>query len=161
MDILLQKQGKNANIDGEFIFNQQALQGYLILCCQNTVGGMKDKPSKHPDIYHTCYSLSGMALSQNKENYKGLFADVPTIDLENYSGKPEKEVLEFKDAEDEGEEVVDTKDEGPRDHQVLLSAVLNNSLVRINPVYNGRFDKVTKAREYFRAKLAGLKYQGA
>jgi len=57
-----------------------------------------------------------MALSQNKENYKGLFADVPTIDLENYSGKPEKEVLEFKDAEDEGEEVVDTKDEGPRDH---------------------------------------------
>ena len=27
-------------------------------------GGLKDKPGKHRDFYHTCYSLSGFSLSQ-------------------------------------------------------------------------------------------------
>ena len=57
------------NIDGEFLFNQEALQGYLIICCQGVQGGLRDKPTKNPDIYHTCYSLSGMSVAQSKSNY--------------------------------------------------------------------------------------------
>ena len=55
---------------GDFPFNQIALQEYLLLCCQNPkgTGGMIDKPGKHPDLYHTCYALSGLSLSQN--NYQ-------------------------------------------------------------------------------------------
>ena len=110
---------------------------------------MKDKPSKYPDIYHTCYSLSGMALSQNKENFDGLHSDQPTVDLGSYSGIPNKEEnFEFKDAVEDPDEVVEISDD-QRDHQVLLSGVLNNCLPRINPVYNGRFDKIQKAKQFF------------
>jgi len=63
IDILAQKSGSKMNVDGEYLFNQEALQGYILLCCQNGAGGLKDKPSKGPDIYHTCYSLSGMSIS--------------------------------------------------------------------------------------------------
>lgn len=47
---------------------------------------MKDKPSKHPDIYHTCYSLSGMSVSQTKSAYDDLFAPNPKIDHQNFTG---------------------------------------------------------------------------
>jgi len=45
-----------------------ALQMYVFLSCQardNEGGGLKDKCSKKPDFYHTCYSLSGLAASQH------------------------------------------------------------------------------------------------
>ena len=80
---------------------------------------MKDKPSKHPDIYHTCYSLSGMSISQSKSNYEGLYADNHTIDHLQYSGIPKPANLEFKDEEEEVQEI-DTKNP---DHQVLLSLI--------------------------------------
>jgi len=89
MDILAQKQGFSMNIQGEYLFNQEALQGYVILCCQQIKGGLKDKPTKGPDIYHTAYSLAGCSISQNKENYKGLYADDHTIDHSAYKGKLE------------------------------------------------------------------------
>lgn len=159
IDILSQMDGSSANVEGEYIFNQQALQGYIILCCQQGQGGLKDKPTKYPDIYHTCYSLSGMSISQGKENFKGLFADPPEIDTSKYTGIPDVGNIEFLD---EGEEVNDTQAESDkRDHQVLISGITNNALIRINPVYNGRFDKVEKARSYFRQKVKKLKEQNA
>jgi prenyltransferase beta subunit len=106
---------------------------------------MKDKPSKGPDIYHTCYSLSGLAISQGKENFKGLFANDHTIDHESFTGAPSKKNFDFEDETQE----ISTTEEDPN-HSVLISGVMNNSIVRINPIYNARFDKVHKAREYFR-----------
>lgn len=37
------------------------------MCCQNprNTGGMVDKPGKSPDLYHTCYALSGLSAAQN------------------------------------------------------------------------------------------------
>ena len=42
-------------------------QQYLLICCQNPrgTGGMIDKPGKPPDLYHTCYALSGLSLAQH------------------------------------------------------------------------------------------------
>jgi len=35
-------------------------------CGQNVeLGGLRDKPNKTRDFYHTCYSLSGMSIAQN------------------------------------------------------------------------------------------------
>jgi hypothetical protein len=34
-------------------------------CCQQIRGGMKDKPGKPPDFYHTCYCLSGLSSAQH------------------------------------------------------------------------------------------------
>ena len=40
------------------------LQRYVLLCGQSGVGGLRDKPGKGPDLYHTCYCLSGLSVAQ-------------------------------------------------------------------------------------------------
>lgn len=49
----------------EALYHRWALQQYILLCAQDMKGGLKDKPGKHRDFYHTCYSLSGLSLSQH------------------------------------------------------------------------------------------------
>ncbi|GLV39572.1 Farnesyl transferase beta subunit [Carabus blaptoides fortunei] len=46
------------------LFHQEALQEYILICCQNASGGLIDKPGKPRDIYHTCYALSGLSVAQ-------------------------------------------------------------------------------------------------
>jgi prenyltransferase beta subunit len=63
-----------------------ALQKYVLMCCQSPSGGLRDKPSKSvfrvleiatrlrdlngsigrpQDYYHTCYVLSGLSIAQH------------------------------------------------------------------------------------------------
>jgi len=51
--------------ESEWLFNGQALQEYLLICCQDVRGGLIDKPGKHRDFYHTCYTLSGLSICQH------------------------------------------------------------------------------------------------
>ena len=46
-------------------YNARALQGWLLACCQASEGGLRDKPGKPRDFYHTCYCLSGLASAQH------------------------------------------------------------------------------------------------
>ena len=41
-----------------------ALQLWVLAACQGA-RGLRDKPGKPPDFYHTCYCLSGLALAQH------------------------------------------------------------------------------------------------
>jgi hypothetical protein len=50
---------------GNLSFDQCALQRYVLLCGQHVNGGLRDKPSKPRDYYHTCYNLSGLAVAQH------------------------------------------------------------------------------------------------
>lgn len=54
---------------GTLPFNQKALQRYILHCGQNVDagqgGGMRDKPGKSRDYYHSCYALSGLSISQS------------------------------------------------------------------------------------------------
>lgn len=54
--------------DGSWLFRQQSLQEYILICCQDRDGGLRDKPGKTRDLYHTCYSLSGLSISQHNKN---------------------------------------------------------------------------------------------
>lgn len=47
------------------LFNQGALQEYILICCQHPGGGLIDKPGKTWDVYHTCYALSGLSIAQH------------------------------------------------------------------------------------------------
>eukprot|EP00474_Spongospora_subterranea_P010668 CRZ11126.1 hypothetical protein [Spongospora subterranea] len=49
-----------------WLFNADALQKYIVCCCQSLSGGIKDKPEKNPDLYHMCYSLSGMSIAEHQ-----------------------------------------------------------------------------------------------
>ncbi|CAB16215.1 Protein farnesyltransferase subunit beta [Schizosaccharomyces pombe] len=42
-------------------YNPEKLLGYILQCCQSTSGGLRDKPPKRPDQYHTCYCLLGLS----------------------------------------------------------------------------------------------------
>lgn len=47
------------------LFNARALQLWILGCCQSHRGGLRDKPGKGADYYHTCYCLSGLSLAQH------------------------------------------------------------------------------------------------
>jgi len=48
-----------------WMFDQNALQQYILLGCQSYNGGLIDKPGRSRDFYHTCYCLSGLSVAQN------------------------------------------------------------------------------------------------
>ena len=41
------------------------LERYILLCGQEVTGGLRDKPSKRRDFYHSCYCLSGLSVAQS------------------------------------------------------------------------------------------------
>eukprot|EP00931_Biecheleriopsis_adriatica_P011449 TRINITY_DN11253_c0_g1_i2.p1 TRINITY_DN11253_c0_g1~~TRINITY_DN11253_c0_g1_i2.p1 ORF type:complete len:452 (-),score=74.78 TRINITY_DN11253_c0_g1_i2:100-1431(-) len=47
-------------------FSPSPLQTYVFLACQHLSGGLKDKPGKSADFYHSCYSLSGVSVAQHE-----------------------------------------------------------------------------------------------
>ncbi|KAJ1975771.1 CAAX farnesyltransferase (FTase) subunit beta [Dimargaris xerosporica] len=49
----------------EYLYDRERLQQYVLACCQGPKGGLRDKPERHPDPYHTLYVLTGLSLSQN------------------------------------------------------------------------------------------------
>ena len=50
---------------GSPLCDMKALQLWLLLACQiPDKGGLRDKPGKRCDYYHTCYCLSGLAAAQ-------------------------------------------------------------------------------------------------
>ena len=50
------------------LFDKPMLQRYILLCAQDVNGGLRDKPSKPRDFYHSCYNLSGLAMTQHCED---------------------------------------------------------------------------------------------
>jgi protein farnesyltransferase subunit beta len=54
-----------ADAEGRFCYSQAGLQDYILYCCQVDSGGLRDKPGKGRDYYHTCYCLSGLSSSQH------------------------------------------------------------------------------------------------
>jgi protein farnesyltransferase subunit beta len=61
--------GYTINID-ELLFHREALQEYVLICCQRPNGGLIDKPGKPEDAYHTAYCLSGLSIAQNFSSTK-------------------------------------------------------------------------------------------
>jgi protein farnesyltransferase subunit beta len=56
----------SAATNEDLLYDPLALQLWLLACCQNSVkGGLRDKPGKQVDYYHTCYCLSGLSSAQH------------------------------------------------------------------------------------------------
>lgn len=54
------------------LFHAPALLDYVLLCAQAPHGGMRDKPGKGRDYYHTCYALSGLAVAAAAHDLSGV-----------------------------------------------------------------------------------------
>lgn len=54
------------------LYHRDALQLWILRCCQVPGrGGLRDKPGKSPDYYHSCYCLSGLSSAQHGCNTPG------------------------------------------------------------------------------------------
>ncbi|RCI15829.1 hypothetical protein L249_2779 [Ophiocordyceps polyrhachis-furcata BCC 54312] len=53
--------------EDDSLFNRNGLIRYVLCCCQDMSdrGGLRDKPSKYSDAYHSCYVLSGLSAAQH------------------------------------------------------------------------------------------------
>ncbi|XBA47718.1 hypothetical protein SBP28_002197 [Candidozyma auris] len=61
------------------LFNKQALISYIANCSQEADGGgLRDKPGKSPDLYHTNYALCGMSMAEH--SYKNINGDAYTFE---------------------------------------------------------------------------------
>lgn len=59
------RSGSTASVD----LNMPALRRYILCACQDHKrGGLRDKPGKPADLYHTCYCLSGLWLTEHYED---------------------------------------------------------------------------------------------
>ncbi|EDO45865.1 predicted protein [Nematostella vectensis] len=62
---VLEAKQDNAISQEKWMFDQVALQDYVLVQCQYHAGGLIDKPGKSRDFYHTCYCLSGLSVAQH------------------------------------------------------------------------------------------------
>ncbi|WVQ81223.1 hypothetical protein IAT38_003345 [Cryptococcus sp. DSM 104549] len=70
------EEGENKDKEGEWedvapspsLFNRVALQEFTLIAAQQEAGsgGLRDKPGKRPDQYHTCNNLSGLSVAQHR-----------------------------------------------------------------------------------------------
>ncbi|DAZ97616.1 TPA: hypothetical protein N0F65_002235 [Lagenidium giganteum] len=60
VDVLKQKYGTE-----QYQGHRKQLQKYILLCGQQIEGGLRDKPGKPRDHYHSCYCLSGLSVAQH------------------------------------------------------------------------------------------------
>ncbi|KAK9379875.1 terpenoid cyclases/protein prenyltransferase alpha-alpha toroid [Kockiozyma suomiensis] len=51
------------------LWSKADLQKYILCCCQSPRGGLRDKPGKSADFYHSCYVLSGLSVVQHRYRY--------------------------------------------------------------------------------------------
>ena len=55
-----------------------ALQEFVLLAAQREEGkggGLRDKPGKRPDLYHTCNNLSGLSIAQHHMVHQPLLVE--------------------------------------------------------------------------------------
>lgn len=64
------KEHQEDSLASNLLYDPLALQLWLLVCCQTGArGGLRDKPGKRPDYYHTCYCLSGLSSAQHASGY--------------------------------------------------------------------------------------------
>mmetsp|Transcript_21278 Transcript_21278/g.26754 ORF Transcript_21278/g.26754 Transcript_21278/m.26754 type:complete len:457 (-) Transcript_21278:154-1524(-) len=69
---------KATPLSGNSSFNQYNLQKYILYCAQQSNGGLRDKPGKSRDFYHTCYNLSGLSVAQHALSSRPVVFGSPT-----------------------------------------------------------------------------------
>ncbi|EPS41954.1 hypothetical protein H072_4088 [Dactylellina haptotyla CBS 200.50] len=67
----IESSGTGFDIDSNVgsLWNRKALARYILACCQDPHGGLRDKPGMRPDYYHSNYVLLGLSAAQNYYYY--------------------------------------------------------------------------------------------
>ncbi|KAF8456562.1 terpenoid cyclases/protein prenyltransferase alpha-alpha toroid [Terfezia claveryi] len=85
-----EKTEKGRGIVGS-LWSRDGLVKYILGCCQAPKGGLRDKPGKSPDYYHSAYILLGLASAQNYHYYvRAPEAQPPPLSLPLISTDPDE-----------------------------------------------------------------------
>lgn len=75
------------------MYSDIGLSSYVLACCQGPRGGVKDKPGKGPDYYHTCYGLSGYSFTNHGQCESDLAKVNPLYNVcEDYADTLQKQI---------------------------------------------------------------------
>ncbi|PHJ22770.1 prenyltransferase and squalene oxidase repeat-containing protein [Cystoisospora suis] len=141
------------------------LQYYILGCCQDPRGGLRDKPGKRADLYHTCYALSGLSVAQHSLAVPTLVHSPPSspalVSHTQQDGQGEGGLTKDRSEDGQEGETTETEDDvkrkldkthrnGDAKESVTTSekkAKSNaNRLARTDIFYNVRVDKVLSTR---------------
>ncbi|RYH29319.1 hypothetical protein EON65_08910 [archaeon] len=123
-------------------FDQLALQRYILHCAQNTDnGGMRDKPSKSRDFYHSCYSLSGLSIAQ-----RSITAEIKSPDEVSILGHVPDDLVGYENA-------LERRYTGAE-----VYGDLNNLLKPTSVVYNIGLEQLKRSIDYFTSLPTGHQY---
>jgi len=129
-----------SNTSGDLLFNQKQLQKYILHCSQNVeLGGLRDKPNKMRDFYHTCYSLSGMSIAQNT------VIRAPSDNVDQFPSPKNPSNLQLDDVDD----ILPEIDMFWKGKQVYGDE--NNLLEPTSVVFNITLTKLKIAIEYYQS----------
>lgn len=98
---------------GNASMNQFNIQKYILYCAQQSTGGLRDKPGKPRDYYHTCYNLSGLSVAQHASSDRPVVLGHPSNLLKPTS-------LIFNICEDKAKAALAFFQNFPCDDQALL-----------------------------------------
>ncbi|KAJ3333362.1 hypothetical protein HDU76_008987 [Blyttiomyces sp. JEL0837] len=101
-------------------------------------GGLKDKPGKYPDHYHTCYALSGLSISQH--------CYVWDMDSKEYV------VAQDIVAKEKGGEDGEGDEDGKQVAATVVLGLPGNRVHSTHPVFNIRPIHVHKITQFFKNK---------
>lgn len=149
------------------LFDRRALQVYLLRCGQDTTGGgIRDKPGKSRDYYHTCYGLQGMSVAQH--DYTGAASSVPTVvqpDSASVRGRQADPASSAsgsasatgagareRTANVFGTAIQGIPDEGQADEEASSRGRADNTLLPVHPLFGLCWDRYEAARAHFRSQ---------
>ncbi|GAA5946877.1 hypothetical protein JCM3775_000934 [Rhodotorula graminis] len=171
--LLSEGEGEGDDDDGveeRELYDRTALQQYITLVAQAPSGGLRDKPGKPADAYHTCYNLSGAASAQHAprvsprarralcDAWTSPFAAAALVEVGGEGGEEEEDRLEIVRGEGEGDEEAERRMrevwsralawEVPPSNKVVYGDP-TNELVPAHPVFNITFPHVQGMMAHF------------
>ncbi|TNY17455.1 Farnesyltransferase subunit beta [Rhodotorula diobovata] len=179
VESLLSERAAGSDKDGEEdeeereLYDRKGLQQYITLVAQAPAGGLRDKPGKPADAYHTCYNLSGAASAQHKprvsrrlqrelaEAFVSPFA-ATVVDEDDSSSSDDVEVVRGEGESDEAAEVrmreVWSRSLAwqPRPGAKVVYGDAANELLPAHPVFNIAFPAVRATMAHFYAQPGPL-----
>ncbi|KAH9471495.1 hypothetical protein Pst134EA_005391 [Puccinia striiformis f. sp. tritici] len=139
------------------LFDRQALQEYILLISQDLTpkakqGGLRDKPSAVPDMYHTHYILSGLSLAQHSQKHSPQHIE----ELRQSFKTPDYSKCILGDSESEHDGFERMKEiysralawEVQQDKDLVVGLV-SNEVLPVHPVLNIKHSAVGKMMSYF------------
>ncbi|GAA5823346.1 hypothetical protein JCM11251_007574 [Rhodosporidiobolus azoricus] len=155
------------------VYDRSALQQYILLVAQQPLtGGLRDKPGKPADAYHTCYNLAGASGAQSHwrcspskarsvgEGWQSPFGGVLGIVDEEEGGEGEKQKVELVKGEQESDERAEERmkaiyarsmawKEDAEGEKLVYGEKEENLLQPNHPVFNIAQQEVEKMLAFF------------